>query len=168
MTASPSRAASAARWASLTCDPGHPTAGREQKALCEQQTMVAFGTAVLTRITRPSKDRQRSPLLGRQGSPWRWAPRCSPSLGLELAPAASGAPASPPAESQQRRDENSPAQDNLCIIPGSTTTNNLRVVSLRMCMWLHTSLTVMFLNSEDSEKTRNSSISLRVGLRSWL
>lgn len=33
---------------------------------------------------------------------------------------------------------------------------------------LHTSLTVMFLNSEDSEKTRNSSISLRVGFRSWL
>lgn len=31
-----------------------------------------------------------------------------------------------------------------------------------------TSLTVMFLNSEDNEKTRKSSISLRVGFSSWL
>lgn len=31
-----------------------------------------------------------------------------------------------------------------------------------------TSLTVMFLNSEDKENTRKSSISLRVGFSSWL
>lgn len=31
-----------------------------------------------------------------------------------------------------------------------------------------TSLTVMFLNSEDRENTRKSSISLRVGFSSWL
>lgn len=31
-----------------------------------------------------------------------------------------------------------------------------------------TSLTVMFLNSEESEKTLKSSISLRVGFSSWL
>ena len=30
------------------------------------------------------------------------------------------------------------------------------------------SLTLMCLNSEDNEKTRNSSISLNVGLSSWL